>query len=53
MKLWMRFIDNIIINQIGFRSTTHDRCVYYKIIEDGEPVYMLCQVYDFLLACRN
>ena len=50
---WMRFIDDIIINQMGFRTTTHDRCIYYKIMEDGEPVYMLRQVDDFLLACRK
>ena len=47
----MRFIDDIIINQMGFCFTTHDRCIYYKIMEVGEPVYMLRQVDDFLLAC--
>ena len=49
----MRFIDNIIVNEMGFRSTTHDRCVYLKIMENGEPVYMLRQVDDFLIACKN
>ena len=24
-KQWMRFIDNILINEMGFRTTTHDR----------------------------
>ena len=41
------------MNQMGFRSTTHNRCIYYKIMEVGEPVYMLRQVNEFLLACRN
>ena len=49
----MRFIDNIIINQMAFQSTTHVRCVYYKIMEDGELVHMLRQVDDFLLAIRD
>ena len=24
-KMWINMIDNILINQLGFRTTTHDR----------------------------
>ena len=48
----MHFIDNILMNEMGFTSTTHDRCVYWKVI-DGEPVYLLPQIDDFLCGCRR
>ena len=38
-KQWMRFIDNILINKMGFRTTTNDCCIYWKLMADGEPVY--------------
>lgn len=34
------FIDNIIIKTIGFKTTTHDCCIYCKIIA-GEVIYLL------------
>ena len=46
------FIDNIIINEMGFTSTTHDRCIYRKVI-DGEPVFLLRQIDDFCCATRR
>ena len=52
-KQWMRFIDNILINEIGFKTTTHDRCIYRKVMADGEPVYCLRQVDDFMLSCNR
>ena len=52
-KQWMRFIDNILINEMGFRTTTHDRCIYRKLMADGEPVYCLRQVDDFMLSCNR
>ena len=48
----MRFIDNILINEMGFTSTTHDRCVYRKVI-NGKSVYLLQQIDDFLCGCRR
>ena len=30
-KIWMKFIDNIIINQLGFHTATHDRCMYRRV----------------------
>jgi len=51
-KHWMHYIDNILINELGFTTTTHDRCVYHKVI-DGEPIYLLRQIDDFMIATRN
>lgn len=49
----MRFIDNIIINEMEFRTRTYDRCIY-TTINDCEPVYLLCQMDDlFFLGARN
>ena len=31
----MHFIDNIIIDQMGFKTTTHDRYIYRKV-NDGD-----------------
>ena len=30
-KMWMKMIDNILITELGFRTTTHNRCVYIYI----------------------
>ena len=27
-KIWMKMIDDILINKLGFRTTTHNRCIY-------------------------
>ena len=48
-KLWMQFIDNILINKLGFTTTTHDRCIYKNVI-DGNPVFLLRQVDGFCLG---
>ena len=48
----MHFIDNITINQICFKTTTHDRCIYIKII-DGELIYLLRMVDDCIISCKN
>ena len=39
----MHFIDNILIKEMGFKTTTHDRCIYRKVIDD-EVVYILQQI---------
>ena len=48
----MKLIDSIIINQLGFHTTTHDRCIYRRV-QDGETQLLLCQVDDILLGCEN
>ena len=27
-KMWMHFIDNILIKEMGFKTMTHDCCIY-------------------------
>ena len=39
-------IDNIFINQLGFRTTTHDRCIYIRE-RDGQVQLLLRQIDDF------
>jgi hypothetical protein len=48
--MWMRMIDRIIIEDLGFTTTTHDRCIYTKQV-DGKTILMLRQVDDFMLGC--
>ena len=52
-KQWMNMIDNVLIKEMGFRTTTHDRCIYRRITSDGKIQLMLRQVDDFLLACNS
>ena len=33
-KMWMYFIDNILIKEMGFKTTTHDQCIYWTV-RDG------------------
>ena len=51
-KMWMKLIDNIIINQLGFHTTTHDRCIHRRV-RDGETQLLLCQVDDFILGTKD
>ena len=51
-KMWMKLIDNIIINERGFHTTTHDRCIY-KWVQDRETQLLLSHVDNFLLGCEN
>lgn len=48
----MRFRDNVIIHKVVFERTAHSRCIYHKVI-NSEPIFMLQQVDDFMLACQN
>ena len=48
----MHFIDNILINQIGYKTTTHNCCIY-RTIRDGEVTYLLIMVDNCLLSCKN
>ena len=51
-KIWMHFIDNIIINQMSFNTTPHNRCIHIKAI-DGEVIYLLKMEDDCLLSSKN
>ena len=37
---------------IGFNQSSHDGCVYFKLIE-GSMVYLLLYVDDMLVACKE
>ena len=39
-KMWMHFIDNILIKEMELKTTTHDRWIYRNLI-DNEVVYIL------------
>ena len=45
-------IDNILIKELGFRTTTHDRCIYLQE-RDGEIQLLLRQVDDFMLGTTS
>jgi hypothetical protein len=51
-KMWMRMIDQILIEDLGFTTTTHDRCIYTKKV-DRKTILMLRQVDDFMLGCTD
>ena len=48
----MKLIDKVLIKDMGFTSTTHDRCVY-RIDWEGKMVLVLRQVDDFMIACTK
>lgn len=50
-RLWEQHINKILID-MGFKSTTHERCIYRARYEDDEVLF-LRQVDDFAVACRN
>jgi hypothetical protein len=50
-RLWEKHIVKILAD-LGFKSTTHERCIYQKTI-DGEKVLFLRQVDDFAVACKD
>ena len=43
---------NEILSDFGFKSTTHERCIYKATI-DGEAVLFLRQVDNFAVACKK
>ena len=46
----MQLIDQILIKDLEFETTTKDRCIYIKKIE-GRTLLLLRQVDDFRCAC--
>ena len=48
----IKLIDNIIINQLGFHTTMHDRCIYRRV-RDGETQLLLRQIDDFLCGVES
>ena len=50
-KQWTHMIDDILLREMGFQTTTHDRCIYCCVTSDGKIQLILWQVDNFLLAC--
>jgi len=48
-RLWEKHINGILM-RMGFKHTTHERCIYYKTTALGEFVLILRQVDDFSIA---
>ena len=48
----MRFINKILIEKMGFSTTTHDRCICRKMT-NGNLVLILRQVDDILVGCKE
>ena len=51
-KMGMKLIDRILIKDLGFATTTKDRCIYIKKI-DGRIILLLRQVDDFCVRCTD
>ena len=52
-KQWMKMIDNIPLDKLGFTTATHDRCTHKKVAKQGETVFSSRQVDDILTAAKN
>ena len=50
--LWQIFIDDILIDKMSFKNTTHEKCLYVKNA-DGNDVYILRQVDDVAIASET
>ena len=52
-RLWDKHISKIIIDEMGFKATTHEPCLYYK--HDGvDGLVLICrQVDDFAVAGKD
>ena len=48
----MKMIHDILINQLGFRTTTHDRCIYIRE-RDGKVQLLLHQIDNFCSGMTN
>ena len=51
-KMWMKMIDEILIKELGFRTTTHNRCIYLQE-RNGEIQLLLRQDDDFMLGTTS
>ena len=51
-KMQMQLIDRILIKDLGFATTTKDRCIYIKKI-DGRIILLLRQADDFCCSCTD
>ena len=48
-RLWEKFVNYVLVEKLGFTATTHERCLYFKRVND-ELILFLRQVDDFAIA---
>ena len=51
-RQWYKRFDSFMQN-IGFRRSSYDNCVYFKRLSDGTSMYLLLYVDDMLVAASN
>jgi hypothetical protein len=52
-RLWDTHIRGIICNSLGFATTTHEQCVYYKRTKTDGLILILRQVDDFIIGAKE
>jgi hypothetical protein len=52
-RLWDKYISKMITEELGFQSTVHEPCLYYKQDKDDNLTLILRQVDDFLVANKD
>nr|GEX51958.1 retrotransposon protein, putative, Ty1-copia subclass [Tanacetum cinerariifolium] len=50
--MYMRRFDDYMLSN-GFKHSSYDSCVYYRIYVLGEYIYLLLYVDDMLIACKS
>jgi hypothetical protein len=48
-----QYISKMITEELGFQSTVHEPCLYYKRDKDDNLTLILRQVDDFLVAYKD
>ena len=51
-RLWQIFID-AVLRDMNFIPTTHEPCIYRKILSDGTEAFILRQVDDIAVAATT
>ena len=52
-RLWDTHIRGIICYNLGFATTTHEQCFYYKRTKTDGLILILRQVDDFIIAAKS
>jgi hypothetical protein len=52
-RLWDNHIRGIMVKNLGFKTTTHEQCFYYKRTTTDGLILILRQVDDFIIAAKS
>ena len=52
-RLWDKHISKMLINELGFKATIHEPCLYYKRNDNSDITLIVQQVDDFLIANKD